>query len=59
MNGNAPKIVLLVVMIATIVGMDLLFFRGSSHTVARLIANIATVLVFGVLYYLLFGRTQS
>lgn len=56
MRGTAPKVVLLVVMIATIVGMDVLFFRGSAHTTARLIANVCTVLVFGGIYAVFLAR---
>lgn len=56
MKGTAPKVVLLVAMIATIVGMDVLFLRGSTHTVARLIANVAVVIVFGVIYAVLVAR---
>lgn len=56
MNSTASKVVLLVVMIATIVGMDLAFFRGSSQTVARLIANVCVVAVFGAIYFALASR---
>jgi hypothetical protein len=41
-------------MVAVIVGVDVLFFRG--HFWARLIANIGIVLVFGAFYLRFLGR---
>jgi len=43
-----------VLMVAIIVSVDLLFFRHRFDE--RLIANIAIVLVFAALYYLLFPK---
>jgi hypothetical protein len=44
-------------MVAVIVGVDILFLRH--HVVARLISNIAIVLVFAVAYLLLLRRPQG
>jgi hypothetical protein len=43
-------------MVAVIVGVDILFLRH--HVVARLISNIAIVLVFAGVYLLLLRRPQ-
>lgn len=48
MPKNVFIVVYILVMIAVIVGVDLLLFRH--HTLARLIANIAIVLAFGAFY---------
>jgi len=47
-------VVYVVVMVATVVGVDLLFFRH--HTWARLLVNIGIVLVFAA-FYLRFPST--
>jgi hypothetical protein len=44
-------------MVAVIVGVDILFLRH--HVVARLISNVAIVLVFAVGYLLLLRRPQD
>ena len=38
------------VMVAMVVGVDLLFFRGKTWFWARLAANVGIVLVFGAFY---------
>jgi hypothetical protein len=43
-------------MVAVIVGVDVLFLRH--HTSARLISNVAIVLVFAVVYLLFLRRLQ-
>lgn len=37
-------------MVVVIVGADVLFFRQSAWTLARLLANVGIVLVFGAFY---------
>jgi hypothetical protein len=44
-------------MVAVIVGVDVLFLRH--HVLARLISNVAIVLVFAVAYMLLLGRSRD
>jgi hypothetical protein len=44
-------------MVAVIVAVDILFLRH--HVVARLISNVAIVLVFGVAYFLLVLRRSQ
>lgn len=53
MEKTIVSVLFVVVMVAVIVGMDLLFFRD--RFVARLIANIAVVLVF-IVGYILFRK---
>jgi hypothetical protein len=50
MTKNAYMVIYFVLMVATIVGADLLFFRDLFW--ARLIANIAIVVVFAAVYFL-------
>ncbi len=40
----------LLAMIALIAGIDVLFFRSSSHTWERLMVNVGIVLLFGAFY---------
>ena len=44
-----------VVLVAVIVGVDLLFFRG--HFWERLAANVSIVLVFAAVYFVLLRRS--
>jgi len=44
-------------MVAVIVGVDVLFLRH--HVLARLISNIAIVVVFAGIYMLFIGRPRS
>ncbi len=53
MNRNIFVVLYIVVLIAVIVGVDLLFFRGQSRTWERLIVNIGIVLV-DAAFYLIF-----
>ncbi|HEY3799185.1 MAG TPA: hypothetical protein VGL58_12605 [Caulobacteraceae bacterium] len=41
----------LLVMVAAIVGVDVLLFRGRAWTWERLAANVGIVLVFGAFYF--------
>ena len=50
MAKNAYMVIYFVLMVAAIVGADLLFFRD--HFLARLIANITIVAVFAAVYFL-------
>jgi hypothetical protein len=50
MTKNAHIVIYFVLMVASIVGADVLFFRD--HFFARLIANIAIVAVFAAIYFL-------
>jgi hypothetical protein len=48
--GRSAVLVLYVVaLVAVVVGVDVLFFRG--HVWARLAANVGIVLVFGAFYF--------
>ena len=46
MNRTALLIICLVVMVAIIVGVDLLFFRSATHFWERLMVNVGIVLIF-------------
>ncbi|MFN2221895.1 MAG: hypothetical protein ACK2UH_05045, partial [Candidatus Promineifilaceae bacterium] len=50
MNRNVVVVLYIVVLIATIVTVDLLFFRGQNRTWERLIVNIGIVLVDAAFY---------
>jgi hypothetical protein len=54
MTRNAALILYVLVMIAVIVGLDVTLLRG--HFTARLIVNIAIVLLFGAGWLLFFRR---
>ena len=54
MTCNAALILYVLVMIALIVGLDVTLLRG--HFTARLIVNIAIVLLFGAGWLLVFRR---
>jgi hypothetical protein len=47
---SAYMVIYFVLMVAAIVGADVLFFRD--HFLARLVANIAIVAVFAAVYFL-------
>ena len=49
LSKNASMVIYFLLMVASIVGVDVLFLR--KHFVARLIANIAIVVLFGVIYF--------
>lgn len=55
MSKPLVLIVFIAVMIALIVGIDLLFFRSSAHTWERLASNVGIVLIF-LAFYLRFLR---
>jgi len=50
MTKNAYMVIYFVLLVAAVVGADVLFFRD--HFLARLIANIAIVAVFAAVYFL-------
>jgi hypothetical protein len=52
-HGRAVTVVYVLVLVATVVGSDILFFRN--HFLARLLANIGIVLVF-VAFFLRFRQ---
>lgn len=54
MEKNAYMVIYFVLMVATIVGADVLFFRD--HFLERLIANIAIVAVFAAVYFVFLKR---
>lgn len=54
MARHGTGVLYAVLMVAVIVGIDLLFFRGRPWE--RLMANIGTVLVFGAFYLRLLQR---
>ncbi|HMK92248.1 MAG TPA: hypothetical protein VK576_04555 [Thermoleophilia bacterium] len=49
MSRNTTAVIYLLAMVATIVGVDLLFFRN--HFWARLAVNVGIVLVFVAFYF--------
>lgn len=55
MSKTAVLVIYVPVMVAIIVGVDLLFFRSPSHSLERLMSNIGIVLLFGA-FYLRFMR---
>jgi hypothetical protein len=54
---QAAAALYVVAMVAVIVGVDVLFLR--QHFLARLISNVAIVLVFAVAYLLFLRRPQG
>jgi hypothetical protein len=54
---QAAAALYLLAMVAVIVGADVLFLRH--HVLARLISNVAIVLVFAVAYLLFLGRPRG
>jgi hypothetical protein len=48
---SMATVLLILVMVAVIVGADLLFFRSGRWTWERLAANVGIVLVFGACYF--------
>lgn len=56
MGRQVAAALYVLVMVAVIVGVDVLFLRH--HVLARLISNVAIVLVFGVVYLLFLRRLQ-
>ena len=55
MSKNLYAVIFVVVMIAVIVGVDLLFFRN--HLWERLLANVGIVLVFVAFYWRFFKNS--
>ena len=55
MGRNAVVVLSVIVMVAVIVGVDVLFFRH--HVWERLSANIGIVLVFGAFYFRFLHRS--
>lgn len=53
-HGNVAAVLYVVAMIAVIVGVDVMFFRGRLWE--RLAVNIGIVLVFGAFYFRFFRR---
>ena len=51
MHNPAFVVPFVIVMIAVIVGVDLLFFRHNTWFWERLAANVGIVLVFGAFYF--------
>jgi len=50
--GNATiRVLYALAMVAVVVGMDLLFFRGKTWFWERLAANVGIVLLFGAFYF--------
>lgn len=57
MGRQAAAALYVLAMVAVIVGVDVLFLR--QHVLARLISNVAIVLVFAVAYLLFLRRPQG
>ncbi len=51
MGNPAIVVPFALIMVAVIVGVDLLFFRGKTWFWERLAANVGIVLVFGAFYF--------
>jgi hypothetical protein len=49
--GNPANVLYALVMVAVVVGVDLLFFRDKTWVWERLAANVGIVLVFGAFYF--------
>lgn len=50
MGSTAARVLYVIAMVAVVVVVDVLFFRGS-HFWERLAANVGIVLVFGAFYF--------
>lgn len=57
MTGNLFRVLFIVVLIGVIVSVDLLFLRH--HFATRLIVNIAIVVVFAIVYFISFKKSQA
>ena len=57
MGRQAAAALYVIAMVAVIVGVDVLFLRH--HLLARLISNVAIVLVFAAVYLLLTRRQRA
>ncbi|NHN34751.1 hypothetical protein G9U52_33925 [Paenibacillus sp. S3N08] len=55
MTGNLFRVLFIVVMIAVIVGVDILYLRH--HFATRLIVNIGIVAVFVTVYFIFFKKS--
>jgi hypothetical protein len=51
MGNSLVRVLYVLVMVAVIVGVDLLFFRSKDWFWERLAANVGIVLVFGAFYF--------
>ena len=51
MGNPAIRVLYVLVMVAVVVGVDLVFFRGQPWFRQRLAANVGIVLLFGVFYF--------
>ncbi len=51
MGNSATGVLYALAMVAVVVGVDLLFFRGKTWTWERLAANVGIVLLFGAFYF--------
>ena len=54
MDNPAIGVLYVLVMVAVVVGVDVLFFRGKTWFWERLAANVGIVLVFGAFYFRFF-----
>jgi len=51
MGNPAGGLVYALAMVAVVIGVDLLFFRGAAWTWERLAVNVGIVLLFGAFYF--------
>jgi len=51
MGNTAVGVLYALAMVAVVVGVDLVFFRGKAWSWERLAANVGIVLVFGAFYF--------
>ena len=49
--GNPATVLYALVMVAVVVGLDLMFFRDKTWVWERLAANVGIVLLFGAFYF--------
>jgi hypothetical protein len=52
MSDRAVGVLYVLVMVAVVVGVDLLFFRDRAWTWERLAANVGIVLLFGAFFFI-------
>ena len=57
MDNRALGVLFAIAMVAVVVGVDLVFFRGTARSWDRLAANVGIVLLFGAFYFRFRGRS--
>jgi hypothetical protein len=57
MHNPVVKALYVVAMVAVVIGVDVIFFRGRGRTWERLAANVGIILVFGAFYFRFLGSS--